>query len=180
MRIPRSRVRFLLWLLLIGILIALAWPHQQPLSKLDRAATSQVRGRVFDAVSPLADARVRFKGRAESVRTNAHGEFALVDPGARPPRLTAWKDGYFIQGASASDRPLRIELRPLPSHDDASYHWIDPTPDVADDERCGNCHEQIYDEWQASGHAHSARNKRFMNLFGFCDEVRHGPADVEV
>lgn len=76
--------------------------------------------------------------------------------------LTAWKEGHFIQGA---DRGRDLHLRKLPTDDNPAYAWIDPTPDSADAERCGNCHQQIFAEWQASAHAHSVHNRRFRGLF---------------
>src|SRR5207245_1354692 len=32
-------------------------------------------------------------------------------------------------------------------------------------QNCGNCHGEIYREWERSGHARSATNRRFLNLY---------------
>ena len=83
--------------------------------------------------------------------------------------LTASKAGYFIGGRSlAADCKMpgiEIELTPLPEQDCSRYEWVDPTPDKADRRRCGNCHQEIYDEWRLSGHASAAINRRFANLY---------------
>src|SRR5262245_8332834 len=67
-------------------------------------------GQVRDAVGPVAGARIRFKGTAQSTHTDRAGRFVLP-PSSR--RLTAWKDGYFIAGGRS---PL-LHLAPLPQHD---------------------------------------------------------------
>jgi hypothetical protein len=79
--------------------------------------------------------------------------------------VTAWKQGYFIGGVAADTRPLTIVLTPLPTEDNEAYRWIDPTPNPAERHNCGNCHAEIYREWSAGAHAHSASNRRFLNLY---------------
>jgi hypothetical protein len=124
--------------------------------------------------------------------TDAHGRFWLPAP-KNPTRLVAWKEGYFIAGASAdrvvvsgtlaallplvrvplclpADRlPLVLTLTRLPSGDCIDYAWVDPAPDAAKGHNCGNCHGEIYREWDASGHARSVSNRRFLNLYDGTD-----------
>jgi hypothetical protein len=59
---------------------------------------------------------------------------------------------------------LVLKLKRLPAKDNQDYNWVDPTPNPANQQNCGNCHRQIYDEWSASGHSRSATNRRFLNL----------------
>jgi hypothetical protein len=130
---------------------------------------TQIVGRVIDDRGPIEGARVRLKGRPETTRTDSDGRFSLLAPQIAGATVTAWKDGFFIGGAAADGQPLVLKLEPLPRVDFADYHWVDPSPDPAEQHNCGNCHAEIYREWQASGHADAARNRRFMNLYGGTD-----------
>jgi hypothetical protein len=154
--------------------------------------TSAVYGVVRDRRGPVAGAKVRFQATDRATVTDAQGRFRLPSPlGAQ--RVTAWKDGYFIAGASAdrtavagglatllpllrvplslpADRlPVVLTLTSLPAEDCEDYHWIDPAPDAAKQHNCGNCHGAIYREWDDSGHARSVTNRRFRNLYDGTD-----------
>src|SRR5947209_4098133 len=96
-----------------------------------------VSGRVSDGLRPVAGARVRFQGECPATRTDARGYFRLRRP-ARTGRVTAWKEGFGIAGASPLRRPLELTLKRLPDGDDEDYRWIDPTPDPARANNCGN------------------------------------------
>jgi len=78
--------------------------------------------------------------------------------------VTAWKAGYRIASAVRQDQ-ANLLLTPLPEHDNEDYTWVDPHADKSQARNCGNCHQQIYDEWRRSSHAHSAGNPRFMSLY---------------
>jgi hypothetical protein len=65
---------------------------------------------------------------------------------------------------------------PVPHEDNEDYTWVDPEPDPANPQNCGNCHAQIYDEWAASSHARSANGRHFRNLYEGSD--RHGRRNV--
>jgi hypothetical protein len=68
-----------------------------------------------------------------------------------------------------------LHLERLPTEDNERYAWIDPTPDRGDDQRCGNCHEQIHDEWKRSGHSRSATGRQFRDLYAdLLDEHPNG------
>lgn len=164
-------------LLLVGLLAAataLAWRGLpvRPLVMLPAPAEARtdLEGQVVDAQGPVAGARVRWQGSSRAVVTDATGAFRLPP---RPPgasgRITAWKEGYLIAGTSPEEQPVRLELRPLPASDCEAYAWVDPTPDPARPHQCGNCHPQIHAEWAASGHAHAATNRRFLNLYDGSD-----------
>jgi hypothetical protein len=53
---------------------------------------------------------------------------------------------------------------------------VDPTPDPRRPHNCGNCHADIHREWAGSGHARSATNRRFRNLYDGTDW--HGKPNV--
>lgn len=128
----------------------------------------RVQGIVTDDQGrPLAGARVRWKGTAQHAITDPSGEFRLPWQDGRV--VTAWMPGYFIAGASPGRGPVTIRLRPLPDEDWDQYEWVDPTPDPAHAERCGNCHGAIHAEWAASAHARSVTNRRFRNLYDGSD-----------
>jgi hypothetical protein len=132
--------------------------------------TTEITGHVRDARGPVAGARVRIQGSSgEPVATDADGFFRLVVTRPEPQRVTAAKRGYFIGGAPTGQAPLVLTLQPLPVEDCERYAWVDPTPDPRQPHNCGNCHGEIYREWAASGHARSAVNGRFRNLFDGTD-----------
>src|SRR5262245_19267672 len=92
------RAFVLLLVLLAGCRRAtVAVPDDDPV-----AGAAMVSGSVREGDRPVAGARVRFKGLAQSVLTDLDGRFQLprpswVNPEAR--RVTAWKEGYLISGA---------------------------------------------------------------------------------
>jgi hypothetical protein len=124
-----------------------------------------ITGRVVDRQQAISGARVRWKGTLEFTTTDAAGRFRLPAAQSSLP-LTAWKEGYLIGSAAAARDDVTIELVPLPRVDNADYAWVDPTPNGAQPQNCGNCHPEIYDQWQHGGHAHSATNPRFLDLYG--------------
>ena len=128
-----------------------------------------IMGEVMDGDTPVAGARVRFKGDLQTVLTDVQGRFRLPPPPTPSSRVTAWKEGYLIAGARADSVPLRINLRRLPAEDCERYAWVDPTPDPAARQNCGNCHGEIYREWAQSGHARAATGRHFRNLYDGTD-----------
>jgi hypothetical protein len=135
------------------------------------ASQSHVSGTVRDNSGPLAGARVRVQAQPDSTFTDGEGRFTLSPPAreAAPLTVAAWKEGYLIGGGEWRGAPLEILLRPLPEVDNPDYAWVDPTPDPAGIHNCGNCHEEIFREWSSSGHARSATNRRFRNLYDGTD-----------
>jgi hypothetical protein len=121
-----------------------------------------VTGRVLGGDGPLAGARVRFKGTAVSTLTDSEGRFRLPPGGGR---ITAWKDGFLVGGATPSGPDLTLRLTSLPGRDNESYEWVDPAPDPASEHNCGNCHAEIYAEWRASGHSRSVTGRHFRGLY---------------
>ena len=126
-----------------------------------------IRGRVVSGTSPVADAVVRVQGTSYRTLSDAEGRFELRHvPDGADVVLTAWQVGHFVgwatlaEGRGAAD----IRLRPYVA-DNVGYAWLPPGPDLQEPLACGNCHPQIYGEWQASGHAGSATNIRVLNEF---------------
>jgi hypothetical protein len=160
----RSGTRLALLLLIPAIgMWALYRPHSI------ESPSRRLHGVVLDEKGPIAGARIRWQGELRSVLSRLDGSFEL--PGRPDPwrRVTAWKKGYFIAGEASHEIPLTLRLTPLPEHDNESYSWVDATPDSAHRQNCGNCHSEIHAEWSSSGHARSASNKRFLNLYDGTD-----------
>jgi hypothetical protein len=126
-------------------------------------------GEVRDAQGPIAGAVVRVKGRAPATCTDSAGRFHLIAGLRNQARITAWKPGYFINGTQAKHQPLQIVLTPLPGEDSAEHAWVDPSPDPTSPDNCANCHREIYREWRASSHAHSATNRHFLSYYDGAD-----------
>lgn len=126
----------------------------------------QVEGIVVAEDGPVAGACVRWQATMVHTQTNAEGRFQLSVAGQR---LTAWKEGFFIAGISAAGAaPVTLRLRPLPQDDDENYAWVDPRPGRGG-QRCANCHQEIFAEWQASAHARSASGPRLLGLYAGVD-----------
>jgi hypothetical protein len=125
-------------------------------------------GVVRDSDGPLAGAVVRVQATALVTRTDTDGRFSLPRP-AGSVRVTAAKDGYRIAAADGGAAPLVLTLERVPDDDHDAYAWVDPTPDAGHRLNCGNCHTTADREWAGSGHAHSATNRRFRNLYDGTD-----------
>ncbi|MCE9533827.1 MAG: hypothetical protein K8T89_22275 [Planctomycetes bacterium] len=155
---PRCLVLFLV----VGILVLPFWWFERKSPPPPKAA--DLVGEVHDDSGPVADAIVRIKGTSTYTLTDDQGRFRLSAP-LSGARITAAKEGYYIAGALVSDGPITIHLKKLPDGDGDDYTWVDPTPDPASPNNCGNCHKAIHDEWQRSSHATSATNPRFLGMY---------------
>jgi hypothetical protein len=124
----------------------------------------KLRGFVLTETEPAAGAKVRFQGLSIAGTSKSDGTFELPVLSHTSGKITAWKEGFFIGGSPVDAKPLIVNLTPLPNHDSENYKWVEPGPDASRAQNCGNCHQEIYEEWSASGHARSARNRRFLNL----------------
>jgi hypothetical protein len=124
-----------------------------------------VGGDVRDERGPVAGARVRIQGAAESCLSDHDGRFQLRVERAKSPTITAWKKGYAIAARPLGKAPLQLSLTRLPALDNPDYEWIDPAPHPKRANNCANCHREIHDEWAASAHAGAATNRRLRNLF---------------
>ncbi len=151
-------------------------------SNPDRAARPTdkqrlLRGRVVDGELPVAGATVRLRGGKLTTQSDQQGRFALSCPAVvgDDAAITASKEGYFIAGlqltaaAGGGAEVGEIGLRKLPEEDCAAYRWVDPRPDPSNQQNCGNCHQEIYDEWRLDAHSRSARNRRLLNLYDGSD-----------
>jgi Cytochrome c554 and c-prime len=128
-----------------------------------------MEGIVRDERGPLAGAVVRYQTTQRSVHSEASGRFRLPRTDGQSARVTAWKEGYLVGSASADQVPLAITLQRLPTEDNEAYLWVGSDPNPKSGQNCGNCHEAIYREWSASGHARSAHNRHFLNLYDGSD-----------
>src|SRR5713101_2377066 len=165
------------WIGLIFVLLAIvagAWLIYSRRNITGPSANLHVT--VRDDTGPISGARVRFQAELDSVLTNSEGTIELPVNSTSPRQITASKEGYFIAGSPSDAGHLNFRLNPLPVHDNESYSWVDPTPDASRQQNCGNCHRRIYEEWSASGHARSATNRRFLNLYNGTDWLGHSRA----
>jgi hypothetical protein len=155
------------WFPLLAFLLIAGGTIWFQLSRTSGRFPDFVQGTARDNAGPVAEARVRFQAGAEFVTTDASGRFRLPRKSSAA-RVTAAKVGYLIAGAAADRSPFDLRLTRLPAEDNETYAWVDPTPQ-AGTRNCGTCHAEIYQEWQASGHAHSANGKHFRNLYDGAD-----------
>ena len=147
----------------------------------DWAATKDVpttiHGQVVDQNGPVVGALVGVKDRSRRVSTDAFGRFELPWDQSSNVRLAASKPGYYISGCDLPEGgPATIRLEPHPADDCPSYRWVPSDPNPRRPGQCGNCHEEIFRQWSQGGHAFSAVNPRFMNLYEGTDW--HGNEDV--
>jgi hypothetical protein len=130
-------------------------------STLHSISSPWVEGEVETDTGPANGASVGWQGESKRVLTDASGRFQL--PSSRLRRLIATKAGYRI--ASSGTHPISLRLQPLPTNDNPAYAWIDPHPDHASPNNCGNCHTEIYREWRTSAHANSVTNPKFLGVY---------------
>lgn len=124
----------------------------------------RLQGVVVTQSGGVPGARVRFQGEKQLVESDARGRFRLPVSRTRK-RITAAKPGCFNASAWSDSEPLRIFLMPLPGSDFEQYPWIDATPNPGRHMACGNCHGEIYREWNESAHARAGNNRRLINLY---------------
>ncbi|MCA9214944.1 MAG: hypothetical protein KDB27_17855 [Planctomycetales bacterium] len=130
--------------------------------------TPTVAGRVIVDGKPIANARVRIKGTTTQIQSDADGRFSLqVAEASLPLTVTATAEGYFIGSCEYDKRSKSgdIELSRLPEHDNESYEWVNPIPDADSSDRCGNCHPEIFEQWNSGAHAQSLENVHFTDLY---------------
>lgn len=94
-------------------------------------AVVSVAGVVSDGAGrPVAQATVRVKGSQRVAVTDSGGRFSLVGitPALRT-RITAWRAGFYIGGASAWPWSSRIEIRleRYATRDHPEYRWMPPS-----------------------------------------------------
>ena len=160
-------MRFWISLLIIFLaLVAGAWVifSRHPVS----SPRANLQGVVINDSGPIPGAKVRYQGSPHFVLSNGEGRFQLPANSDRQ-RITASMEGFFIESVMSNDSPLALKLKRLPAKDSEDYTWVDPTPNPVQQQNCGNCHKEIFDEWSASGHARSATNRRFLNLYDGTD-----------
>lgn len=132
-----------------------------------------VSGKVTDGSHPISEAIVRLQATDNTTFTDENGNFELtIEDDVSIKSVFAWKRGYYNGNVVIEDTyiDLDIVLIPMPSKDNPSYKWIDPTPAPNDEiNNCGDCHHTIYQQWLRSGHARSTTNKRFMDIYNGTD-----------
>ncbi len=125
-----------------------------------------VAGIVRDAEGPVAGATVRVQLTENKTITAADGSFTLSHLAAGVPvSITAWAEGYYIGGTSATPglEPVIITLKPYYTTDNLDYEWFS-FQGVEGSASCAPCHT-AYPEWRADAHSQSAVNPRFLTMY---------------
>lgn len=154
-------------LVLLAVVATAAWVSRPGSSGNNGGAgpttRHTIRGSVRDSMGPVAGAEVRKVGDSTVAVTDGRGRFQLAatEPNAT---LAAWKDGYYIATTTTNAKSATMTLERLPESSTQPRAWIDPRPQ-SEAHSCSNCHEQIYEQWQTSGHSRGVDNHRFMNLY---------------
>ncbi|MDP6931950.1 MAG: hypothetical protein QGG40_03500 [Myxococcota bacterium] len=133
--------------------------------------TAQVRV-VDESGAPVEGAWVMPGGAPEEgwVQTDEDGQaqVEVTDDGVTDRYLLAGLEGWFSGGVEVGDGAdtYEIEIRPLPSEDNASYAFQsggDGSSPASDE--CGHCHQTIGDDWSGSPHGGAASNLRTWDLY---------------
>ena len=131
---------------------------------------------------PIAGATVRVKGTTTFAKADHLGKFKLPLP--TPDQsvvVTASADGFYIGGCDFDSKNTngKIDLTPLPTHDNEDYEWVDPTPDSHSPDRCGNCHPGIFDQWSSGAHATSANGLHLLDLYAGTNQLASKPSSSD-
>jgi hypothetical protein len=173
MSTPTTASERLRWACCLGMvaifgtsLAVLSW---QP--AVDTKTAPLVRGRVVGEAGPLAGATVRIKGTDHVTQSGADGRFELRPSHADGTlRVTASHVGHYIGGADiACGADVTISLVKHPVEDARDYEWVSPDAEPEHPRQCGNCHEQIANEWSGSAHSRSASNPFFRHVYDGTD-----------
>jgi len=163
-------------LLVAGIVLLLGgWFAAKQVSMVN-----EVRGLVTAEGRPLAGAVVRIKATTFETRTDDTGRFLLRGfPPAKSANITAWAEGYYIVGATATlgNSDVSITLTPHPTKDNSDYRWLSALSSAGQEANCQNCHSdpsnvdslRPFDEWRRDAHGTSAVNKRFLSMYNGTD-----------
>lgn len=143
-----------------------------------------VSGRVVNENGqPISDAIVRLQATKTQTSTDEQGVFRLEDiPLNKPVTITAWAEGYYINGAQASSEQseIVIELHNIPQDDNPHYEWLTSGTlrGEMENQGCAECHAAQdsnppfplpLDEWRQDAHSQSAVNPRFLSTYNGTD-----------
>ena len=158
-------VRSLLWTLLV-FLPACAAP------------ADTIVGNVVDETgAPLAGAVVRVRTTKIETTADLEGQFVLAGLAPEEPVfVTAWIEGYYINGAAdiLPGEDVEIVLQPLHTSDDPTYTWLPSRyhPGAGENQGCAECHSSgeadnalPVDQWLLDAHANTASNPRFLTMY---------------
>jgi hypothetical protein len=158
-------------LLLIAVLLTCCSPRERRLT-----------GIVSSETGPIPGAVVRFKAQPNAVLTDEAGAFSLPCPAQNEASfVTAWSEGYFINGVEAAAcGHVTIELHAHPAEDNPDYRWLSSynSPGDGEHQGCEACHSSAgtdlgfplpLDDWQLDAHSQSAVNHRFLTMYAGTD-----------
>ncbi|MCK9409866.1 MAG: multiheme c-type cytochrome [Bacteriovoracaceae bacterium] len=167
----------------VGLIIFASLFTLEELNASESGDATVVIGTVTDGKNPLAHAVVKIATTTITDTTDEHGRFRLAyNKNANGTLLTAWKEGYYNGGVEIKEKNVELEivLTLLSDKDNPNYQWVDPAPSFVlkryalallnKVSNCGDCHASIiYEQWRNNGHAQSATNPRFMDLYNGTD-----------
>ena len=150
-------------------------PDRKPRESASRNKREQnTTSRVVNQHGPVDGAAVRVPGGPVLAISDEQGRFQM--PVTEHSVLSVFKSGHYIKRIEQASFSGTIELELLPCEDSPDYLWVDPTPDSDRPASCGNCHNEVYQQWDDGAHARAAVNRRFLNLYDGHDA--DGKADV--
>ena len=133
-----------------------------------------VTGRVISqsSGSPVPGALVTLRATEHSTETAGDGSFSLGFPSQSDPvEITAWSQGHYVASTTTAVPAANIELalRRYHTNDNPDYQWVDPTPEPASGDACGNCHPSILPQWNGNAHGGAVSNPRFFSFYNGTD-----------
>jgi hypothetical protein len=144
-------------------------------------ATLELAGVVQDATGPIGNAIVRVQGTTLVTQTDADGRFILRGIEARAAvSVSASAPGYYIGGGESFLPNDDANIMLTRHRDDDNSDYIFTAAYSSADEKgsnCQLCHAEkqktlgltLFDDWAESTHARSAKNPRFLTMYGGTD-----------
>ena len=134
----------------------------------DAAQGRTVTGTVSAEGHPVSGALVRIQTTDRFVLTDTDGRFSL-DVNAASGKdiyVTAGKEGFYNSRSKlTTNEVVIINLKRLPTADNRSYQWQDPTPSKSNPDNCGNCHQSIYGQWKVDAHSRASEDLLVTTLY---------------
>jgi hypothetical protein len=175
----KKNIFYIFACLSVGLLLALASFGSEATAGRKVSATT-LEGIVRNKLGmPIADARVRVRGKGTFTTTDSKGRFVLPLKNAQMKwfrfYVSAGKEGYVNSGVAYAPgkKNMTITLQKIPLRDSADYPMMITSPagpipanrGVAQERDCGNCHTTHLWEWGASRMGKTALNKKVVTNY---------------
>lgn len=142
------------------------------------STSGSISGIVIDENGPIGGATVRIQTSNNSTVSDIDGNFTFSNiQDDSPLFITAWAQGYYINGISedtAGASEIEIVLDKHHLTDNPDYEWLSAKNSFGEGEGqgCAECHNGEnsefslpYEEWQADAHSKSAENPLFLTMY---------------